>query len=164
MISILCAHNDSNYFKIPGLDIWTADRDCYNFSGKNKVIAHPPCQQWSRLRKFSNYNLKEKLLAEWCWDIVNQNGGIFEHPANSYFFKYINADKRKILSVDQCWFGFPGRKSTWLYFHNCQHAAFPIMHLPRVKDITSLSQHSRSKQCLSFCQWLISSHGLEANV
>ena len=160
MVSILCADSRSSYYKLPGLDIYDQKRDAYSFAGRNMVIAHPPCQQWSRLRKFSNYDLRSKLLAYWCWDIVNQNGGIFEHPAGSYFFKHVNADRKKIISVDQCWFGFSGKKTTYLYFHNCSPDSFPILKLPEIQDITSLGQRARSLQTLEFSQWLLASIGL----
>lgn len=85
-VSILCADSLSNYFKIDGLDIWTEKRDINNYSGKNKVICHPPCQQWSRLKSFAKNKPEEKKLALLCWEIVQANGGIFEHPAGSSFF------------------------------------------------------------------------------
>lgn len=153
-VAVLCAHDQSTYYSIPGAEVWNRKKDAFLFSGSLPVIAHPPCAQWSKMRSFSNYNLREKLLAEWCWDIVNKNGGIFEHPAGSLFWKYIRADRSKIFSVDQCWWGFPGRKTTYLYFHNCTWLEFPIMYLPPVRDISSLHSSKRSVSTLSFNTWL----------
>lgn len=156
-ISILCAHPNSSYYRIPGLEVFDSKKDAFTFSGRNPVITHAPCQNWSRMRKFSNYNLKEKLLADWCFEIVNTNGGIFEHPAHSSFWKHCKADKKKIISIDQCWFGFPGRKSTWLYFHRCSYLEFPILRLPVVRDITQLHSSKRSLQPFEFSMWLVNS-------
>lgn len=157
MISILCTDSNSNYNLIPGLDLWPSERDAFNFSGQNMVIAHPPCPQWSRLKSFASSNLKEKLLAEWCYDIVMQNGGIFEHPAGSSFFKYINAPRSQILSVDQCWFGFPARKRTYLLFNQCRHIPFPLFTLPSVRELYYLPKDMRSRSTLSFNIWLVNS-------
>lgn len=155
-ISILCATSNSTYFQIPGLDIWTADRDVRKFNGKLPVIAHPPCQQWSRLHHFARKN-NEKELAVICWEHVHANGGILEHPSGSHFWKYVDADKNKMLSVDQCWWGFPCRKRTYLYFHNCNWIAFPLFTLPSVKELCNIPQHQRSLSPLSFNQWLVDS-------
>lgn len=154
-LNILCVDSDSSYFLIPGLTLWTKEQDAFNFSGHSPVIAHPPCPQWSRLRHFANYNLKEKVLAEWCWDIVNANGGIFEHPAGSSFFRYVGADMKKVFSVDQCWWGFPARKRTYLYFHRCSHIPFPLFNLPTVKQLNEIPPHLRSRSPLAFNQWLV---------
>jgi len=85
MISILCAANKSNYYKIPNLDIWNKERNAYNFTSSQPVICHPPCAQWSRMRSFSKDCPVEKALAEFCYLQVIKNGGILEHPAGSSF-------------------------------------------------------------------------------
>lgn len=85
MISILCVAARSNYFSIPDLDLWPEKRDAYLFTSSDKVIAHPPCAQWSRLRRFSKEDARSKELAVFCFDKVNSNGGVFEHPMGSSF-------------------------------------------------------------------------------
>lgn len=154
-ISILCVAKDSNYHSIPGLDLWTASRNAYNFDSLNPIICHPPCQQWSRLHKFARENHEEKQLAFFCWEKVNTNGGIFEHPAGSHFFKTVKADRSKIFSINQHWFGFPTRKRTYLYFHNCKPLSFPLSFDHPVTTLEKVNPRLRSIMPLSFCEWLV---------
>jgi hypothetical protein len=156
-ISILCAARKSNYFKIDGLDIWTAERDINNYTGKNKVIAHPPCQQWSRLKSFAKYNPDEKKLALLCWEIVNENGGIFEHPSGSNLFKFEGANPKKIFSVNQHWWNFPAQKKTLLYFHNCEPGQYPLNFNMIEKKVHQINHEMRSRQTLEFCEYLVKS-------
>jgi len=156
-ISILCADSLSNYFKINGLDIWTKERDINNFSGTNKVICHPPCQQWSRLKSFAKYNKDEKNLALLCWEFVQLNGGILEHPAGSSLFNYVNADKNKIFSVNQSWWGFPAAKKTYLYCNNVQLTNYSLSFNAIEKKVHQLNHRMRSRQTLEFCNFLVKS-------
>lgn len=124
-ISVLCVNSKhTNYKLFPDLDLWDETRDAYNFNSENHVIAHPPCAQWSRLHKFAKENKKEKDLAMFCLDLVQRNGGIFEHPHGSHFFKY--AGIKPTIHVDQHWFGFPCKKQTWLYYAQVEPAQFPL--------------------------------------
>ncbi len=157
MTTVLCVHEHSNYYKIPDLDLYPRSRDAYTFNSSNKVIAHPPCPQWSRLKHFAKVNMKEKDLAVFCWNQVETNGGIFEHPAGSSFFKYIGADFHKILSINQSWFGFSAQKRTYLYFNNVRSIPHPITFDASIKKVCSMTQDARSIMPLSFCQWLVDS-------
>lgn len=157
VISVLCADSKSNYYKIPYLDIWDKERDVYNYTGKNQVIAHPPCQQWSRLRKFAKIDDKEKNLALLCWDIVNENGGILEHPMGSNLFKYVGADYKKIHSVNQHWWGFPCKKTTYLYVHNVELLPYNLNFNAIEKTVDKLNTRMRSRQTLAFCEYLVNS-------
>lgn len=155
MITILGVHKKSNYKLIPGLDLWDAERDAYNYTGINPVIAHPPCAQWSRMKNFAKSSSSEKELAAFCFEMVLNNGGIFEHPAGSSFFKYYGVDKYKILSVSQRWWGFPAEKRTYLYFSRCKPLATPISFDCATKKVCELHSSSRSIMPLSFCQYLV---------
>lgn len=128
MISVLCANPDSVYKTLPGLDVWDKERNAYNFTGKNPVITHAPCQQWSRMRNFSKPDQAEKELAWFCLRKVLENGGVFEHPAGSLFFKEakIFPGDPGLYSVDQFWWNLPARKRTYLYFSKCQPVSFPV--------------------------------------
>lgn len=156
-VSVLCVASGSNYYRIPGLDLWDTMRDAYKFTGQNPVIAHPPCAQWSRLHKFAKQNEYEKELAVFCWEKVNQNGGIFEHPAGSHFFKFIGADCKKIVSVDQHWWGFPCRKRTYLYFNGFAPAQMPLNFSSYQTTVDALHSSRRSIMPLEFCQYLLTS-------
>ena len=127
MISVLCIQKKSNYRLYPDLDLWDAQRDAYNFKGSNPVITHAPCAQWCRLRNFAKDDPYTKGLAQFCFDIVVSNGGIFEHPADSLFLKSVTLpDHCKLYEVEGRWFGFPARKRTWLVFSKCKPATMPM--------------------------------------
>lgn len=155
MITILCVAPKSNYYCIPGLDLWNLERNAYLFTGHNPVITHAPCAQWSRNRSFSKIDIISKELAVFCFNKVIDNGGIFEHPAGSYFFKYINASRSNIISVDQSWWGFPARKRTYLYFNHVKPLSFNISFDCPVKTVVNMHSTARSIMPLSFCQWLV---------
>lgn len=155
MTSVLCVAPGSNYYRLPGLDLWDKDRNAFLFTGQNKVIAHPPCQQWSRLHKFARNNPDEKQLAYFCWDVVNSNGGIFEHPAGSHFFRTVGASRSKIISVDQHWWGFNCRKRTYLYFHDCEPLSFPLNFDHHQSTLSAINPRLRSIMPLAFCEWLV---------
>jgi len=166
MISILCVQRNSNYYKIPGLDLWDIDRDAYNYTGNNPVITHAPCAQWSMLREFAYYNKREKELAFFCWEKVNGNGGIFEHPAGSSFFKQVKFDKKNLFRIQQSWWGFRGRKSTLLYYVGCRPMPLPLCFdsKPKLYPVEDMSKNERALMPLSFCHWLIDSIKIDFNL
>lgn len=153
LISVLCVARRSNYRQIDGLDLWDASRDAYNFTGSNPVIVHPPCQQWSKLRQFARIDERSKALAWFCLEKVKANGGIFEHPSGSDFFKA--AGIKPTISIDQNWFGFPARKRTYLYFHGYKPIAHPLTFTYATRTVESMGQEARSIMPLQFCQWLV---------
>lgn len=154
-ISILCVHPRSNYFKVPGLDCWDIKRDAYNFIGKNPVITHAPCAQWSKLKAFANINEYEKGLANFCFDKVLENGGIFEHPAGSSFWKYRGVSNQ-VVSVNQFWFGFPTEKRTYLYFSKCAPIEMPLNFNAVERKFQNLTNKQRSESTPQFIEWCVS--------
>ncbi|WP_124561457.1 hypothetical protein [Pedobacter sp. KBW01] len=154
MIAVLCALEKSVYKTIPDLDVYDKNRDAYTFDLSIPIIAHPPCQQWSRLREFSKENKKEKELAFFCLEKIHQNGGVLEHPAGSSFFK--EAGIKPTLSIDQAWFGYPARKRTYLYFYGCKPLAFPLTFDLATKKVENMGQVARSVTTLQFAEYLIS--------
>lgn len=167
MISILCAKKDSLYKTIPGLDVWDEDRDAYLFTGSNPVITHAPCAQWSRLKAFSKQDADQKELAFHCLKYVIRNGGIFEHPAGSSFFKEAGIVKN-IYSVDQSWWGFEARKRTYLFFSKCKPLAMPFPETipslyvappsstrPNTWHNRHMKKSERSTTILPFAYWMI---------
>jgi len=158
MISVLCVNRNTLYKRLRGdydLDLWDIDRDAYNYSGNNMVITHAPCSQWSaRLSVQATPNEYEKRLAFFCLEQVQKNGGIFEHPAHSSFFKIANIEPT--IEIDQFDFGFRSKKRTWLYFHGCK----PIDYVPQFASynytsVTRLDSRERSRMTKTFCEYLI---------
>lgn len=156
MISVLCVNKDSVYKSFPGLDVWDSERNVYNFIGSNPVITHAPCQQWSKLKFFAKENQFEKNLAWVCLEHVLDNGGIFEHPSGSEFFKKAGINKN-IYSIDQHWFGFPCRKRTYLFFHKCKPLPVPMRFEAIEKKVEQLHSSKRSDTTPQFAKWLIDS-------
>lgn len=158
MISVLCVQPGSNYYQVPELDLWDIKRDAYNFKGTNKVIAHPPCAQWSKLKSLANENKKEKDLAYFCYEKIKENGGIFEHPVGSEFFKKIDLSRGKLYKVFQSDFGFIARKPTLLWFVDCKPLPYPIFKdLKALKPVANLPASQRAKMPLNFIYWIINS-------
>jgi len=154
MISILCVNKNSIYKTLP-VDCWDIERNAYGFTGPNPVITHAPCQQWSRLKAFAKPNDYEKQLAFFCLDKVIKNGGIFEHPAGSSFFKEAKIPRSAIYSIDQSWFGFPCAKRTYLFFSQCKPLAYPLRFEPVTKKVNDLHYSKRSDTTLELAKWLI---------
>lgn len=125
-ITVLCTSSKSNYKQYSFFDCWDASRNAHLYNGTNPVISHAPCAQWSSLKKFSTPDLSTWSLAIHCWKKVIKYGGVFEHPAHSSFFKFVNAPRENILSIDQHWFGLQNHKRTWLYFSKCRPLSFPL--------------------------------------
>lgn len=152
MISVLCTSSESLYTQLPNLDLWPISRNAYNFNHDYPVITHAPCPQWSRLKAFSLADDHQKNLARFCLQKVFSNGGIFEHPAGSSFFKEVGI--KPTLSIDQSWFGFPVRKRTYLFFYKCKPLSFPLNFDIPPRSFSNLSHRQRSEMTLSLCSWL----------
>ena len=155
-ISILCADTNSNYKQIPNLDVWDRARNAYNFTGSNPVITHAPCSQWSRLRGLAHENQLEKDLAFFCLEKVKNNGGIFEHPEGSIFFK--TAGIKPTIIIDQGNFGFPAQKRTWLYFSRCNPLPLPPpVYSGYQISVNNMSSKRRSETTFPLIRWLVHS-------
>jgi len=158
-IAILCVDESSNYYQLSkkyNLDIYSASRSMLLFNDSCPVICHPPCAQWSRLKNFAHVNDELKKLAPLCYDIVNSNGGILEHPSGTSLFKTVKADTNKILSVDQHWWNFPARKRTYLYFHKVKPISFPLnLNAYPGKVSLNIPTQMRSRGTIEFNEWLI---------
>lgn len=116
LLPILCVDDSSNYFYIPNLDLYTKDRNAFNYNGDTMLICHPPCAQWSKLNGLAHVNNLEKNLGPFCIELVNKYGGIVEHPVGSSLFKYCGVKIKNIISVNQSWWGFPAQKKNTSIF------------------------------------------------
>jgi len=151
-ITVLCV-NEKTIYKDMGLDCYDQKRDAYNFTGNNPVITHAPCAQWSVCKPLAKVDAYQKELAFFCLEKVQSNGGIFEHPANSSFFK--TAGIKPTISIDQSWFGFPARKPTWLFFSKCKPLPVPLRFEAIQKKVEQMWSHERSITTKDFALWMI---------
>lgn len=142
MIAALFVQTNGAYFGLPDVDPWDEARDARRYAGPHPVVAHPPCERWGRYwsggpsakvrRKLGDDNncFKSALHAVARW------GGVLEHPEASKAFaahglrhparaggwdsRWEWYGKRYwVCCVEQCHYGHPARKATWLvYFEN----------------------------------------------
>ena len=134
-ISALYVAKGGCYFGVAGIDPWDADRDARLYAGPYPVVAHPPCQLWTR---FAHVN-----FARWggehnrpgndggCFSAalaaVRRYGGVLEHPAFSDAWKEFNLQRPEagkwllkggewVCEVWQSAYGHKARKRTWLLY------------------------------------------------
>lgn len=137
MIAALFVQKGGCYYGLPGIDPWDAERDARTYAGPHSVVAHPPCQLWTR---FAHVN-----FARWggehnrpgndagCFAAalaaVRKHGGVLEHPAFSDAWKahqlvrpHKIAGWREagtgewVCEVWQSAYGHKARKRTWLLY------------------------------------------------
>lgn len=136
-VTVLFARTDSNYKKLPGVDVWDKERNAMNWPGGTPVIAHPPCRAWGRLRQFAQPEEGEKEYAIWAVEQVREWGGVLEHPAQSTLWAAAGLPapgKRDeyggwTLPINQHSFGHRAEKKTWLYVCGCNPQDIPDLPL-----------------------------------
>jgi len=137
MISALFVEKNGVYFGLDFVDPWDAGRDARKYVGFNPVVAHPPCQKWGKMAKvnFARYGGAHNV--PWadggCFyaalAAVRINGGVLEHPAQTYAWNFFGLTKPKkgawVKSIDgigwtcEVWqsaYGHKANKATWLYY------------------------------------------------
>lgn len=135
MISILYCEADGIYSKLlPADALWTERRDARLYSGPGPVVAHPPCNRWSRMA-WSFYRetyRQDGGCFQAALDTVHRTGGVIEHPALSGAWGYFRLQEPKPWTswvrglyapgwsahVWQAHYGHPAPKPTWLYWYS----------------------------------------------
>lgn len=102
---------------------WDEKRDARTYDGPHPVVCHPPCGPWSSLRHL--WTKHQKDLAPIAVEQVRKWGGVLEHPATSTLFDdptlvlphpgEMGDGRGWTVEVEQCNWGHPARKRTWLY-------------------------------------------------
>lgn len=123
-------------YKTLGLDAYDINRNALTYNGDMPVIAHPPCQLWSR---FAPVNFKrwggdhnrpgnDGGLFEFALNTVRRCGGVLEHPAQSKAWDAYGLSAPTALgwqrTIDGSWvcevwqsaYGHKAAKATWLYY------------------------------------------------
>lgn len=171
-VSVLFTQKNSTYNSLD-VDCWDEQRNALNYSGQNRLICHPPCRLFSRLKKFSTAPACEKLLGIYAVLMVRKYGGVVEQPAGSSLWKLCNITRSPepdefggyVINVQQNWFGYQCKKSTDLYIVGCPLYLLPALPLnfTAIKNAIGNSQslpavnskESRSFTTLPFARWLI---------
>jgi hypothetical protein len=132
MIAALFVQKDGAYYGIPDVDPWDEERDARLYPGPFPVVAHPPCQRWSRLAALVEAKGGKRRGEDGgCFasalDSVRRWGGVLEHPVGSAAWARFGLarpgpegwtrtiDGGWVCQVEQGWYGHMARKPTWLY-------------------------------------------------
>lgn len=137
MIAALFVEKYGIYSELKDVELWDKERDARFYMNNYSVVAHPPCQLWTR---FAHVN-----YARWggehnkpgndrgCFQSalinVRRCGGVLEHPAFSYAWKTFNLPRptktdgwlwvggnEYVCEVWQNAYGHKARKRTWLFY------------------------------------------------
>lgn len=135
----------------PGIvrDWFDADRNAMTYRGDLPVVAHPPCGPWSRLSQLHK-NAADLAYAPHAVAVVQRCGGVLEHPAGSKLFDACGlpvADGAGrhggfTLEVNQCDWGHPARKRTWLYIVGLRR---PLPPMPDPREPTHWASGGRTR-------------------
>lgn len=135
MIAALFVQPNGVYATMPGVDLWPEARDARRYAGTDRVVAHPPCERWSRLAHIHKHRPGRGIGDDGgCFASalasVERCGGVLEHPAGSEAWPYFQiptppADGGWVrgmfrpgwaCQVEQGHYGHPAPKATWLYY------------------------------------------------
>ncbi|HQW84734.1 MAG TPA: hypothetical protein PK987_09745 [Ferruginibacter sp.] len=157
-VPVLFCMSNSIYNEI-GCDTFDLVRDAFSYNIDRPVIAHPPCRLWSRMRGLSNAPACEKLTGIWAVKLVQDQGGVLEHPAGSKLWPHMSLpmpgsiDKFGgfTICVNQHWFGHLCQKKTLLYIVGITELELPDIPLnfDAVEyQIGHLARHKSPKKVL----------------
>lgn len=135
----------------PGIvrDWYDTERNAMTYAGTLPVVAHPPCGPWSRLSQLHK-DARELALAPHALAIVQRCGGVLEHPAGSKLFEACGLPKPGAagrhggftLEVQQCDWGHPARKRTWLFIAGLRRDLPPM---PESREPTHWASGGRTR-------------------
>jgi hypothetical protein len=131
VIAALYVQTNGVYYGLPDVDPWDEARDARLYAGPWPVVAHPPCNRWSRLATFRRQrDGQDGGCFAHALAAVRRFGGVLEHPAHSLAwsrFALMRPPERGwgrslyddgwVCAVDQRLYGHEARKPTWLYVH-----------------------------------------------
>lgn len=133
MIAALFVQTGGAYFGLPDVDPWDEKRDARLYDGPWPVVAHPPCERWSRLAHIHKHKPGKGIgQDQGCFESalrsVRRWGGVLEHPAGSAAWARFGLPTPEpfggwsltfggglVCQVEQGHYGHPAPKATWLY-------------------------------------------------
>jgi hypothetical protein len=130
VVAALYVQTGGAYYGLDDVDPWDEARDARLYAGPWPVVAHPPCNRWSRLATFRRQrDGQDGGCFEAALRAVRTFGGVLEHPAHTLAWRTFGLARpaphgwtRSLLddgwtcAVDQRWYGHEARKPTWLYY------------------------------------------------
>jgi hypothetical protein len=136
VIAALYVERGGVYWDLPDVDPWDEQRDARQYAGPWPVVAHPPCSRWCRLAglveaRWGHKRGKDGGCFAAALASVRRWGGVLEHPAYSDAWSAFDLPNpprhggwvRGLCGgwschVEQCRYGHPAKKATWLYAFN----------------------------------------------
>ena len=156
MIAALYVDADGCYTGLPGVDVWggidhadgstTIVRDAREYAGPWPVVSHTECKRWGRFfhgstRKPHQFELGDDGGCFMASVIaLHLYGGVIEHPAESRAWGFFGLPMPvkgagwskpdqyggRSCYVEQCHYGHPARKATYLYALGIDFDAFEL--------------------------------------
>lgn len=127
-VAALYLQPTSVYYELATVEAWGPREDATEYPGELPVVAHPTCGPWSHFyRRLAS--TKWKHHGPIAVEQVRRWGGVLEHPALSHLWGdqglsvpngltlplVLDPWGGYSIEVEQCWWGHPQRKRTWLY-------------------------------------------------
>lgn len=126
------------YASMPGVDAWGIERDAKRYGQpehRAPVVAHPPCGPWGKMAHLCTKQDKEAGPVAVVQ--VLTHGGVLEHPAYSKLWdemdlpkpgegsRYYCGSEIYTIELDQCDYGHPCQKRTWILCVGVPRSAWP---------------------------------------
>ncbi len=144
-------------------DWYDVERDARTYRGPHPIVAHPPCEQWGRLRQFSTADTRE--LAILAVEQVRTYGGVLEHPASSVLWKecglpppdFMFADQYggRTYEVAQGDYGHQAPNLTWPYAVRLRPSPFPLPRGGQTGRVANLGRFARKATPDRFAEMLV---------
>ena len=163
MIAALYVDPRGPYPLLPGVECWDSRRDARLYPGPWPVIAHPPCGPWGRYHQRCH---QDASLAPAAVAAVRRWGGVLEHPIDSNLWPACRLPMPGWLpdpwggwsiKIDQCHWGHPARKRSWLYVVGIGQEELPPIP-PWQEPTRMLEDMAKSARHLTpplFAAWLV---------
>jgi hypothetical protein len=145
------------YASLPDVDVWDEERDARTYAGPWPVVAHPPCNRWSRLSAGRLRGQDGGCFAA-ALAAVRRWGGVLEHPAHSQAWPHFGLqrpisgswtstldDPGWTVECDQSLWGYPARKPTWLYFVGPEPPPMPAYYPRHSRSCADVWSGTRSR-------------------
>ncbi len=176
-IAALFCRADSVYSTLPHVFAYDLARDARTWPGGSRVVCHPPCRLWGRLRTFVTApEPGERELGPLAVELVRKHGGVLEHPELSTLWAHCDLPRPGTgqdafggftIRVLQWWWGHRADKPTWLYICGIspdQLPAIPFREGPATHVIQSrkrsgyrphVTKREREQTPKDFAVWLV---------
>lgn len=138
-----------------GVECYDIDRDARTFTGSGRVICHPPCRAWAKLKGLAKPRPGERELSLFALELVRSNGGVLEHPAHSALWKELRPGETTLL-IRQGDFGHRAEKLTRLFYAKMPRV--PLLPPPApgpFHRVELMGRQERERTPRDLARWLV---------